>query len=151
MPSNKGHKDISAPVSGRKTPFFYVAGVPMPIATASELAADEVPGLADKIRAFVALARQRAQGGLTLQEFGELLLALLKVTIAAADSVPVSGAARKQWVLDAVGILFDELADYMIPTIAKPFWILFRSGVRALLLKVADGMIESLLPLIRGA
>jgi hypothetical protein len=123
----------------------------MPIATASELAADEVPGLADKIRAFVALARQRAQGGLTLQEFGELLLALLKVTIAAADSVPVSGAARKQWVLDAVGILFDELADYMIPTIAKPFWILFRSGVRALLLKVADGMIESLLPLIRGA
>jgi len=123
----------------------------MPIATASELAADEVPGLADKIRAFVALARQRAQGGLTLQEFGELLLALLKVTIAAADSVPVSGAARKQWVLDAVGILFDELADYMIPTIAKPFWILFRSGVRALLLKVVDGMIESLLPLIRGA
>jgi hypothetical protein len=122
----------------------------MSVSAAPVYAADEAVTLAEKVKAFVAMARQRAVGGLTVREFGELVLALMRIAVSEADAIPVSGAAKKEWVVQAVGILFDELSDFLVPTIAKPLWVLFRPGFRALLLKLVDGMIEALLPLIRG-
>jgi len=123
----------------------------MAVADAPLMAAEEAHGLAQKVRVFVAMARESAAGGISVAEFGELMLALLRICVAAADSIPAAGAERKAWVMEAAGVLFDEVADFMVPTIAKPFWLLFRPGVRSLVLSAVSGIVESLLPLVREA
>jgi hypothetical protein len=107
--------------------------------------------VADKIAAFIATARSAAANGITVAEFGELTVALLKTVMAALDSLPESGAAKKQWTLDAVGLLFDAVADKAVPTLAWPVWLIVRPTVRQLVLLATSGAIESLLPLVRKA
>jgi hypothetical protein len=119
------------------------------IADMPTAAANSVEDVAQKIKAFVHHAHAIASDGLTLAEFGELATALMRVAIAAADSIPVAGADRKAWVLEAVGLLFDSVADKLIPTVAWPVWVILRPAARSLLLHIADGAIESLLPLVR--
>jgi hypothetical protein len=121
------------------------------ISSAPLQAAYDLVSLAEKVRAFVATAKVKAAGGITLAEFGELAVALMRVAIEAADAIPVDGAERKQFVLNAVGLLFDTLADKAIPTLAWPVWIIVKPAARQLLLLVASGAIESLLPLVRKA
>ena len=120
------------------------------IADMPTAAANGVDDVAQKIKAFVAHAQAIASDGLTLAEFGELATALMRVAIAAADSIPVAGPDRKAWVLEAVGLLFDSVADKLIPTIAWPVWLILRPAARQLLLMVTSGAIESLLPLVRA-
>lgn len=117
-----------------------------PVAASSDLAS-----LAEKVRAFVATAKSAATGGITVVEFGELAVALMRIAINAADAIPVEGAMRKQFVLNAIGLLFDEVADRCIPTLAWPIWLIVRPAVRSLVLLAASGAIESLLPLVRKA
>lgn len=121
------------------------------ISAAPIQAANDLPSLAEKVKAFVAVAKSAAAGGITASEFGELLLALLRLAVDAADSIPVAGPERKTFVLNAVALLFDEVADKAIPTLAWPVWIIVRPSVRSLLLLVVSGAIESLLPLVRKA
>jgi hypothetical protein len=122
----------------------------MSISDTPAAAADEVLDLASKVRSYIAHAKQVAADGLTVSEFGELLFRLMSITVEVADGIPVSGAERKLWVLNAIGALFDELADYAVPLPLKPFWLLFKPGFRALVLKLSSGAIEAVLPLIRG-
>lgn len=105
----------------------------------------------DKLAAFLAIARIKAHGGITVAEFGELLVAAMRMAVAAVDALPESGAAKKALVLAAVGTVFDSLADYMVPALAYPVWVVVRPAVRALVVMFADGAIESLLPLVRLA
>jgi hypothetical protein len=105
----------------------------------------------DKVVAFVATAKSAAADGITVAEFGELTVALLKTVMAALDSLPEGGAAKKQWTLDAVGLLFDAVADKAVPTLAWPVWLIVRPTVRQLVLLATSGAIESLLPLVRKA
>jgi hypothetical protein len=121
------------------------------ISSAPLQAAYDLVSLAEKVRAFVSIAKVKAVGGITLAEFGELAVALMRVAIEAADAIPVEGAERKQFVLNAVGLLFDTLADKAIPALAWPVWIILKPAARQLLLLVASGAIESLLPLVRKA
>jgi len=121
------------------------------ISTAPVDIASTLPSLAEKVRAFVAAAKTAATGGLSISEFAELAVALLRIAVAAADAIPVDGADRKIFVLNAVGLLFDEVADRCIPTLAWPVWLIVRPAARQLLLLIASGAIESLLPLIRKA
>jgi hypothetical protein len=121
------------------------------ISSAPTMATTDLLSLADKVRAFVATAKSSAAGGITISEFAELTVALLKIAVAAADAIPVDGADRKVFVLNAVGLLFDEVADRCIPTLAWPVWMIVRQAARQLLLLVASGAIESLLPLVRKA
>ena len=114
-------------------------------------AADSVVGVGEKVKAFIAQAQAAAADGLTIAEFAELATALMRVAIAAFDSVPVGGREKKAWVLQAVALLFDEIADRMIPTVAWPVWVILRPAARSLLLHIAAGAIESLLPLVRLA
>jgi hypothetical protein len=107
--------------------------------------------VADKIAAFIATARSAAADGITVAEFGELTVALLKTVMAALDSLPESGAAKKQWAIEAVGLLFDAVADKAVPTLAYPVWLIVRPTVRQLVLLATSGAIESLLPLVRKA
>jgi hypothetical protein len=123
----------------------------MMISSAPILAANDLLTLAEKVRAFVNVAKVKAINGITLAEFGELLMALMKIAIDAADSIPVDGAERKEFVINAVGLLFDGLADKAIPSLAWPVWIILKPAARQLLLLIAGGAIESLLPLVRKA
>jgi hypothetical protein len=121
------------------------------ISSAPIAATSDLLSLADKVRAFVATAKSAAAGGLTVAEFAELTVSLLKIAISAADAIPVEGADRKVFVLNAVGLLFDSVADKCIPLVAWPVWLIVRPAARQLLLLVASGAIESLLPLVRKA
>ena len=103
----------------------------------------------DKISAFIAIARLKAQGGVTISEFAELAVALLRIVMQAIDAMPQSGVEKKALAVDAVAMLFDAVADKCVPTLAWPAWVLVRSAVRSLVLLAADGAIESLLPLVR--
>ena len=119
------------------------------ISSAPVAASQDLPSVADKIRAFIAKARERATDGLTVSEFYELTLAPLRVVLAAVDSLPDDRPQKKRWVLEAVAMLFDALADKAVPTMAWPVWLVVRGSVRSLVLMAAAGAIESMLPLIR--
>jgi hypothetical protein len=114
-------------------------------------AADGVLDFRSKVDAFVAVARARAADGITVAEFAELAVALLRVAIAAADGLAAPGATKKDWVVGAVAALFDATADQFVPAIVWPVWLVVRPAVRQLVLLAAAGAVESLLPLVRAA
>lgn len=121
------------------------------ISSAPIIVASNLHTVADKIAAFIATARSAAADGITVAEFGELTVALLKTVMAALDSLPEEGAAKKAWALEAVGLLFDAVADKAVPLVVYPIWIIARPTIRQLVLLAAAGAIESLLPLVRKA
>lgn len=105
----------------------------------------------EKTAAFLAAARVAAADGITWQEFGELLLALLRMSIHAIDAVGgMTGEQKKALVLDAVAALFDSLADYAVPAVIYPVWLLARPSIRALILALASGAVEIVLPMVRS-
>lgn len=112
---------------------------------------DAIYKLATQVADFVAAAKTRAADGLTVAEFWQTTTDLLRLTVAALDTIPGEGQAKKEYALAAVALLFDGVADKMIPAVAWPVWLLFRSSVRGLVLAAAAGAIESLLPLVRSA
>jgi len=121
------------------------------IAEAPIAAAEERVGLLDKIAAFVSAARAVAADGLTWAEFGELMVGLLRLVVAVLDTVTtLTGEQKKALALEAVGDLFDAVADRAVPPIAWPVWIVARPAVRSLVLALASGAVEQLLPLVRS-
>jgi hypothetical protein len=121
------------------------------IAQAPVAASESLLTVSEKIRAFIATAKVAATNGLTVSEFAELTVGLLRVVVAALDSMPGDGPGKKAWALEAVGQLFDALADKCVPMVAWPVWVIARPTVRSLVLMAAGGAIESLLPLVRKA
>lgn len=120
--------------------------------TSPVAAAAATPGLLDKVSTFVAASRSAAADGLTWSEFGELLLALLRLVVSILDGVTtLSGGEKKAFALDAVARLFDAVADYAVPVTLYPIWLLARPAVRSLVLALAGGVIEQLLPILRAA
>ena len=109
----------------------------------------DVYDLKDKVATFVAKAKALAADGLTVGEFAELAVALMRVTIATLDNIPTEGSQKKAWVLEAVGLLFDAVADKCVPLVAWPLWLIFRPGIRQMVLLAAGGAVEALLPLVR--
>lgn len=115
-------------------------------------AAANVSGLLDKVNSFIAAAREQAADGLTWSEFGELLLALLRIVVSFLDSVKLmSGSEKKAFALDAIARLFDAVADKAVPLAAYPLWLVARPAVRSLVLALAGGVLEQLLPIVRLA
>ena len=118
-----------------------------PIAAAAQPA-----GLIDKVAEYIASAKSAAADGLTWGEFGELLLALVKLVVSFLDDIStMSGAEKKAVALDAVGRLFDSVADYAVPVALYPLWLLARPAVRSLVVALAGGVLEQLLPIVRVA
>ena len=117
-----------------------------PVAAAANLE----DGLLAKISAFIATSRSAAADGITWAEFGELMLALLRLVVTALDTVStMSGSQKKALALEAVASLFDAVADKAVPAAVYPLWILVRSPVRSLVIAIAAGAVEQLLPLVR--
>jgi hypothetical protein len=123
----------------------------MSIADAPVAVAENLDGgLLAKIKAFVETAKSAAADGLTWAEFGDLMLALLRLVIAGLDAANgLTGAAKKDLALMAVASLFDAVADKAVPPLAYPIWVLARPAVRALVLALASGAVEQVLPLVR--
>lgn len=123
------------------------------IADAPIAVAEAAPGgVLTKTDAFISAARSLAADGLTWAEFGELLVALLHLAVAALDAVAsMTGEEKKAAVLDAVGRLFDAVADRCVPLVLWPIWGLARGPVRLLVLALASGAVEQILPLVRLA
>lgn len=96
-------------------------------------------------------ARLKARDGLTIAEFGQLTVEVLRVSVRGLESIPAEKAAKKEWALQAVGLLFDGTADLCIPLPAKPLWWIVRPAVRSLVLAAADGALEQVLTLVRAA
>lgn len=108
--------------------------------------------LQSAVLAFIASARLKAAGGLTVSEFGSLVVEVIRLAVAGLDTInTLDGPAKKAWALACVGSLFDAVADACIPFAAKPVWWLVRPAVRSLVLSAAGGALEQILKLTREA
>lgn len=105
--------------------------------------------IADSVSLFIELAKNKAADGLTWAEFGQILMELLRLAVRLADSLNVAGAEKKAIVMTAAAALFDAIAAACVPPLAAPLWIFARASVRALVLALASGAVEVLLPLVR--
>jgi hypothetical protein len=122
------------------------------IADAPIAAASPFQSIAQKVSAYLDAAQSAAADGLTWREFGELLLGILRISIETLDATStLSGPEKKELVLEAAAALFDQLADKCVPLAAWPVWILVRPAIRSLVLAIAAGAVEQILPLVRLA
>lgn len=113
---------------------------------------DNLYAIVTQVSAFVDAARTQAAAGMTWQRFGELLVQLLHLAVKALDAISgLTGPEKKALVLAAVASLFDAVADRCVPIALYPFWSIIRPATRALVLAIAAGGIESLLPITRSA
>ena len=119
------------------------------ITEAAISAASSPKVLSEKVMLFVQTAKGLAVDGLSLSDFGELMVALLRLCVAFLDSIPETGEAKKAYAMEAVTLLYDELIDRIIPLWVWPVWIMLKPAARPLVLALASGALESLLPLVR--
>lgn len=111
-----------------------------------------VTDLAARVRDYVAGAVVIAGDGLTWREFGDLAVSLARLVIQALDAVStMTGAQKREATVQAVGMLFDAVADKAVPTALWPIWILARPAIRSLVLSLVAGAVEPLLGLVRAA
>lgn len=113
-------------------------------------AASRYVDIVDAVRAYIETAKSASADGITWAEFGELLISLLRLAVRLADLLQVSGPEKKEIVLAAVAALFDTVADKCVPVLLWPIWALCRVPVRALVLALASGAVEAILPLVRA-
>jgi len=121
------------------------------IASAPLAASERFVDLSLAVRAYVVTAKAAAADGLTWAEFGELLVGLLRLAVRLADLLDLPGAEKKTLVLEAAAALFDAVADRAVPTVLWPIWIAARPAVRSLVLALAAGAVEQILPLVRAS
>jgi hypothetical protein len=104
------------------------------------------------VTGFLAGARDKARGGLTVSEFGSLTVELIRLAVTGLDTISgMDGPTKKAWALSCVGTLFDAVADSCVPTLAWPVWFIVRPAVRLLGLSAAGGALEQILVLTRAA
>ena len=104
------------------------------------------------VLAFIASARLKAAGGLTVAEFGSLVVEVIRLAVAGLDTIStLDGPGKKAWALACVGTLFDAVADACVPFVARPVWWIVRPTVRTLVLSAAGGALEQILTLTRAA
>jgi hypothetical protein len=113
---------------------------------------DNLHAVVTQISAFLSAARTQAAAGMTWQRFGQLLIDLLHQAVTGLDHISgLSGPEKKTLVLTAVASLFDSVADRCVPLTMYPFWTIIRPATRTLVLAIASGAVESLLPITRSA
>jgi hypothetical protein len=108
--------------------------------------------LQSAVLALIAGARLKASGGLTVSEFGSLVVEVIRLAVAGLDTITtLDGPGKKAWALACVGTLFDAVADSCVPALAWPVWFILRPAVRTLVLSAAGGALEQILVLTRAA
>lgn len=120
------------------------------VADAPIAAAAPFADISQKVSAFLVTAKVAAKDGLTWMEFGALVAALVRLSVETLDATKtLTGEEKRQIVLEAVGVLFDTVAVMCIPMTMYPFWYFVRPAARALVIAIAAGTIETILPLVR--
>lgn len=107
--------------------------------------------LSDKVKAFIMDAQEKAADGITISDFAEIAVELLRLVIATLDTIPATNAEKKAWAVAAVAMLFDDLADKCVPVVVWPVWMIVRPAVRQIVLLAAGGLIDGLVPVVRAA
>jgi hypothetical protein len=107
--------------------------------------------LSDKVKGFILDAQERAADGITIADFAEIAVDLLRIVIATLDTIPATNSEKKAWAVAAIAMLFDELADKCVPVVVWPVWMIVRPAARQLVILSAGGLIEGLLPIVRAA
>jgi len=102
-----------------------------------------------RLGVFLADVSKRAEDGLSLQDFSAIFFGGVRLAIAAVDGIPIEGSERKRMVMHFAGTLFDKYADKVIPIYAYPFWIVVKPAAKMLLMSLAAGAVEAILPLVR--
>jgi hypothetical protein len=120
------------------------------ISSAPLSAGSQFTDVLNAARAYITTAKVVAADGLTWAEFGELLVGLLRLSVQLADLLNVPGDQKKAVVMEAAAALFDAVADKAVPTVLWPMWLVTRSSVRALVLALAAGAVEQILPMVRA-
>ena len=121
------------------------------IASAPLSAGSQFTDVMNAAKAYITTAKVAAADGLTWAEFGELLVGLLRLSVQLADLLNVPGEQKKAVVMEAAAALFDAVADKAVPTVLWPLWLVSRSSVRALVLALAAGAVEQILPMVRAS
>lgn len=122
------------------------------ISEAPMAAAKPFDTISECVMAYITTAKVVARDGLTWAEFGELLVGLLRLAVQTVDRVAtLTGPQKKELVLAAAAALFDSLADKCVPLVAWPIYVVARPAIRALVLALASGAVEILLPMTRTA
>jgi len=121
------------------------------IATAPLSAGSQFTDVLNAAKAYITTAKVVAADGLTWAEFGQLLVGLLRLSVQLADLLNVPGDQKKAVVMEAAAALFDAVADKAVPTVLWPLWLVSRSSVRALVLALAAGAVEQILPMLRAS
>lgn len=120
------------------------------VADAPVAAAAPFADISQKVSAFLVTARVAAKDGLTWTEFGCLVAALVRLAVETLDATKtLTGQEKRQIVLEAVGVLFDTVAVMAVPMSMYPFWYVVRPAARMLVIAIAAGTIETILPLVR--
>lgn len=120
------------------------------VADAPVAAAAPFADISSKVSAFLDAAKTAAKDGLTWQEFGVLVASLVRLCVETLDATQtLTGPEKRAIVLEAVGVLFDAVAVACVPLAGYPFWLVVRPAARALVIAIAAGTIETLLPLVR--
>ena len=110
-----------------------------------------LPAFVVAAQRFLDSAREQARDGLTWAEFGSLVASLVRLAVEMLDAVQtLTGPQKRDIVLESVGVLFDSLAVACVPMSVYPFWFIVRSPARALVVAIAAGTIETILPLVRA-
>lgn len=122
------------------------------ISDAPTAAGSQFDNISESVRAYITTAKVAAKDGLSWSEFGELLVGLLRLAVQTLDRVAtLTGPQKKELAIAAAAALFDTLADKCVPLVAWPAYVVARPAIRALVLALASGAIEILLPLTRAA
>ena len=103
-----------------------------------------------QIGAYISQARDKARDGISIADLASLTLDGMRLAIGLLDRLEMPGADKKAEVLKLVSYFFDSFADACVPFAAKPIWWLAKPAVRALVLSLASGAVESMLPMVRG-
>lgn len=115
-------------------------------------AATPLNDIGQKVGAFLTTAQKQSRDGLTWQEFGSLMVALMRLGVSTLDSVnTLTGPQKKVLVLEAVAVLFDTLAGRCVPIVTYPAFIAIRPALRVLILAIASGAVEALIPIVRSS
>ena len=105
----------------------------------------------EQIAAFLDAVRTRARDGITVSDLTQSTVDAMRLTINLLETVNgMTGDQKKAEVMKLVAYVFDTFSDACVPVLAKPVWWIVKPAVRLLVMQVASGMVESLLPMVRG-
>lgn len=104
------------------------------------------------VSAFIDSAKQKAAGGLTLKETGDIFVEFIHLAVAIANELSNPGTDKKVLVMAGVAALYDAIAPAIpLPMFIQPFRPLLRQPIKNIVLALADGVVEAVYRQLKDA